>query len=117
MKLTKTTYLKSDAEKVIDRSFNDLTKKRTSITVAGFFKMYKDIFYRIPKKGVNSHNTLYNDSGRYIENPQKNTEVKIQKLEKKISQLNSKLSELEHKNEMLKSTNISQAEEIKQLKS
>lgn len=116
MKLTKTTYLKSDADKVIDRSFNEFSKKRQSITVSGFFKMYKDIFFRIPKKGVNSHTTLYNDSGRHIENPQRNTEVQIQKLQKKISELQKKISELERNNEMLKSTNASQSEEINQLK-
>ena len=117
MKLQKKTYLISDTDKIIDRSFNELSKKNTSITVAGFFKMYKEIFYRIPKKGVNSHTALYNDSGNYIENPQSNTKVKIEKLEKEKLASTSKISKLEHENEMLKSTIAAQEHKIKQLNS
>ena len=79
--------------------------------------MYKEIFYRIPKKGVNSHTALYNDSGNYIENPQSNTKVKIEKLEKEKLASTSKISKLEHENEMLKSTIAAQELKIKQLNS
>ena len=117
MKLTKKTYLTTEADKLIDRSFSEISKKQTNITVSSFFRMYKEIFYRIPRKGINSHTTLYNDSGLYIENPQTNTKVKIEKLNKRILELNNKLSKLEHQNEMLKSSNAVQELEIKNLKS
>jgi TolA-binding protein len=116
MKLTKKTYLITDADKVIDRTFKEISKTQNSISVAGFFKMYKDIFFRIPKKGTNSHTTIYNDSGNYIENPQSGNKIKIKKLENKIKELELKLSKLEHKNEMLSSINVAQELEIKELK-
>ena len=50
MKLTKKTYLSTEADKLIDRKFNELGKKRNAINVSSFFQAYKEIFFRIPKK-------------------------------------------------------------------
>lgn len=116
MKLTKKTYLTTDSDKLIDRSFQELGSKTISINIASFFETYKDIFYRIPKTGVNSHTTLYNDSGKFIGNPQTSDQLKIKKQNTKIIELQTKISELTHKNTMLNSTNILQQAEIQNIK-
>jgi TolA-binding protein len=116
MKLTKKTYLSTEADKLIDRKFNELGKKRNAMNVSSFFQAYKEIFFRIPKKGTNSHTTLYQESGQFIENPESSNSQKIKRLNKQLKELQSKVSELEHKNEMLKSTKVSQELEIRELK-
>jgi hypothetical protein len=116
MKLTKKTYLTTDSDKLIDRSFQELGSKTININIASFFETYKDIFYRIPKTGVNSHTTLYNDSGKFIGNPQTSDQLKLKKQDKKIIELQAKISELTHKNTMLNSTNILQQAEIQNIK-
>ena len=116
MKLQKKTYLTSEADKLIDRSFSEIGKTVKTITVEGFFKTYKDIFFKIPKRGVNSHTTLYEESGEFIENPKTRKAKKTTKLNQNIQELQSKISELQHKNEMLSSINVSQELELKELK-
>ena len=116
MKLTKKTYLTSDSDKLIDRKFNELGKTKSRVTISNFFQMYKDIFFRIPKTGTNSHTTLYNESGQFLENPQSSSSNKIKRLNKQIKELQSKVSELEHKNEMLSSINVAQELEIREIK-
>ena len=116
MKLTKKTFLTTEADKLIDRNFNEIGKKRSIITIAGFFKMYKDIFFRIPKTGTNSHTTLYNDSATFLEDPQSSNQQKLKRQNKEIKDLQSQISELTHKNEMLSSTKVSQELEIHKLK-
>jgi len=116
MKLQKKTYLTSEADKLIDRSFSEIGKTVKTITVEGFFKTYKDIFFKIPKRGINSHTTLYEESGEFIEKPETRKSKKINKLNQNIQELQSKISELQHKNEMLSSINVSQELELKELK-
>lgn len=116
MKLTKKTYLTSESDKLIDRKFNELGKKQSRINISSFFQIYKDIFFRIPKTGTNSHTTLYNESGNFLENPQSSSSTKIKRLNKQIKELQNKLSELEHKNEMLSSVNVAQELEIREIK-
>ena len=116
MKLTKKTFLTTEAEKKIDRSFSELVKTQTTITISGFFEMYNSIFFRIPKRGVNSHATLYEQSGNYIANPQNSKDKKIKDLNKEVQDLQSKISDLERKNKVLSSTNVAQELEIRELK-
>ena len=116
MKLTKKTYLTTESDKLIDRNFNELGKTKSRINISSFFQMYKDIFFRIPKTGTNSHTTLYHESGQYIENPQSSSSNKIKRLNKQIKELQLKLSRLEHKNEMLSSTNVAQELKIREIK-
>ena len=78
--------------------------------------MYKEIFFRIPKRGVNSHTTLYNDSGAHLENPESSNSQKVKRLNKQIKELQSKVSDLERENTLLSSKNVSQELEIRELK-
>ena len=91
MKLTKKTYLTTESDKLIDRGFKEIGKKQNNVNVASFFQTYKDIFYRIPKTGTNSHTTLYHESGQYIENPQSSSSNKIKRLNKQIKELQTAL--------------------------
>ena len=116
MKLTKKTFLTSDAEKVIDRSFSEVIKKPNITSISNFFEMYNNIFLKIPKRGPNSHATLYERSGNFISNPKSSKDNKIKELNDKIKKLQSKISDLESKNETLSSNNISQELEIRELK-
>ena len=116
MKLTKKTFLTSDAEKVIDRSFSEVIKKPNITSISNFFEMYNNIFLKIPKRGPNSHASLYERSGNFISNPKSSKDNKIKELNDKIKKLQSKISDLESKNETLSSNNISQELEIRELK-
>ena len=116
MKLTKKTFLTSDAEKVIDRSFSEVIKKPKITSISNFFEMYNNIFLKIPKRGPNSHASLYERSGNFISNPKSSKDNKIKELNDKIKKLQSKISDLESKNETLSSNNISQELEIRELK-
>ena len=116
MKLTKKTFLTSEAEKQIDRSFSEVSKTTNITSVSGFFEMYNNIFFRIPKRGINSHASLYERSGEFISNPATSKDNSIKKLNNEIKKLQSKISDLERKNETLSSTNISQELEIRELK-
>ena len=116
MKLTKKTFLTTEAEKKIDRSFSELVKTQNTITISGFFEMYNSIFFRIPKRGTNSHASLYERSGNFISNPKTSKDNKIKELNDKIKKLQRKISDLETKNENLSSNNIAQELEIRELK-
>lgn len=115
MKLTKKTYLSTDADKLIDRNFNEIGKKTSNVNISSFFQTYKDIFFRIPKTGTNSHTTLFNESREYA-NPAVSNTQKVQRLNKEIKELQSQISNLTHKNEMLSSINTAQELEIKKIK-
>ena len=116
MKLTKKIIPIAEADKVIDRSFKEIGPKKSNMTISSFFRLYNDMFYRIPKNGVESHTTMFNKSGEFLENPETSNVKEIRKLNNKISEIQSKLSELEHQNEMLKSDNQSKEAEIRELK-
>ena len=116
MKLTKKTYLTSETDKLIDRNFNELSKSRAAVNVDTFFQTYKEIFFRIPKTGTNSHTTLFNESGQHIENPEFSNSKRINRLNKQIKELQSKVSDLERENTLLSSKNVSQELEIRELK-
>ena len=116
MKLTKKTYLSTDADKLIDRNFSEIGKKTSNVNISSFFQTYKDIFFRIPKRGINSHSALYEESGRFIGNPESSDQLKLKNQDRTIKDLQSQISNLTHKNEMLSSTNIAQELEIKKIK-
>ena len=115
MKLTKKTYLAADSDKLIDRNFSELSKTRNVINVDSFFQTYREIFFRIPKNGTNSHTTLFNESREYA-NPSVSNTQKVQRLNKQLKELQSKISDLERKNEILSSKNVAQELEIRELK-
>ena len=116
MRLTKKTFLTTEAEKQIDRSFSEVGKTTSVISISGFFEMYNSIFFRIPKRGTNSHASLYERSGNFISNPKTSKDNKIKELNDKIKKLQRKISDLETKNENLSSNNIAQELEIRELK-
>ena len=102
MKLNKKTYLSSETNKLVDKNFSELSKKRNAINIDSFFQTYKEIFFRIPKTGTNSHTTLFNESREYA-NPTVSNTQKVQRLNKEIKELQSKISDLQHNNEILRS--------------
>jgi len=78
--LTRTVYNKSDYQKTIDTSFNELlppvtVEEEDIITVEQFFNYYNQLFFDIPKTGVNSHNTLIQESTEYVGDEQTNAEI------------------------------------------
>lgn len=116
MKLTKKIILTEEADKLINRSFNEINPKKSNMTVSGFFRLYNDMFFRIPKNGIESHTTIFNKSGEFLENPETRNVKEIKQLNNKIKDIQSKLSQLEHQNEMLKADNRSKEIEIRELK-
>lgn len=92
--LSKTSYSKTQYERVIDTSFNQLIQPIVTssfidptISVAEFFSNYQSLFYQIPKYGdINSHEYLIKTSQEYAGNFNNNEDT-IQALIEEITQL------------------------------
>tara|TARA_R110000787_G_scaffold64663_1_gene145892 strand:+ start:4980 stop:5372 length:393 start_codon:yes stop_codon:yes gene_type:complete len=94
--LNKTVYNKTQYEKTIDTSFNQLGVQTIQEqidqqpTVGEFFDLYNSLFYDIPERGSNtSHEYLIQQSSEYINFSQNNDEVNA--LRQEISQLRTEL--------------------------
>lgn len=106
--LNRKVYSKSDYLKTIDTSFNELlslppTVEEDTITVEQFFEYYNQLFFDIPKTGVNSHNTLIQQSSEYVGDEQTNEEisalvVEINSLRNQLLQSQTDLIELQQAN-------------------
>lgn len=94
--LNKTVYNKTQYEKTIDTSFNQLGVRTIQEqldqqpTVEEFFALYNELFYDIPETGAtNSHEFLIQQSSEYINFDQNNAEIEA--LQQEISQLRIEL--------------------------
>ena len=64
IELNKTLFDKIKYPKTIDTSFKELLPAPQEepvkiLTINEFFEAYDNLFFEIPKTGLNSHNTLY----------------------------------------------------------
>ena len=80
LNLNRTLFDKSKYFKTIDTSFKELlplsVEDDTSpITIDEFFGAYDNLFFEIPKTGLNSHNILIQRSSEYVGNEQTNEEL------------------------------------------
>jgi hypothetical protein len=94
--LTRVVYNKTDYQKTIDTSFNELlppvtVEEEDTITVEQFFNYYNQLFFDIPKTGVNSHNTLIQESTEYVGDEQTNAEIEA--LVQEVNSLRAQLLE------------------------
>jgi len=106
--LNRKVYDKSDYLKTIDTSFNELAPltpiiEEDNITVEQFFEYYNQLFFDIPKTGVNSHNTLIQQSSEYVGDEQTNEEIdalvqEINSLRDQLLQSQTDLTELQQAN-------------------
>ena len=94
--LTKIVYDKNQYEKLVNTNFSQLDSEvdpqillKSQPTVDGFFQMYNEVFYQIPKEGQRSHRILVEQSSEYI-NFETNTQ-EIEVLQNEISQLRQQL--------------------------
>jgi hypothetical protein len=106
--LNRKVYNKSDYLKTIDTSFNELLPpisiiEENTVTVEQFFEYYNQLFFDIPKTGVNSHNTLIQQSSEYVGDDQTNGEIEalvleINSLRDQLLQSQNDLTELQQAN-------------------
>ncbi len=106
--LNRKVYKKNDYLKTIDTSFNELVlplpvAEENIITVEQFFEYYNQLFFDIPKTGVNSHNTLIQQSSEYVGDEQTNEEIdalvqEINSLRDQLLQSQTDLIELQQAN-------------------
>ena len=103
--LTRNSFSKTQYPKVIDTEFSQLTPQVTEsisvqdVSVNEFFLLYDKLFFDIPQRGNNSHETLITTSTEYIGyNPlttelealqQEITELRRQLLDERGSALNT----------------------------
>ena len=87
MKLTKKAYQTIEADKLIDRSFNELKSTTEGVSLTNFFEIYNKLFFTIPQTGTLSHTTLFNRSGEYIQNPGLSSDRTIRDLRNNIQSL------------------------------
>ena len=116
MKLTKKTFLTSEAEKLIDRSFSEFGKTTNITSVSNFFEIYNKLFFTIPQTGTLSHTTLFNRSGEYIQNPGLSSDRTIRDLRNNIQSLEQQIADLEAEKNALEADNKVKEQEIILLK-
>lgn len=113
--LTRVVYNKEDYQKTIDTSFNELLPpppitEDDSITVEQFFVYYNQLFFDIPKTGVDSHSTLIEQSSEYVGDEQVNPEIEA--LIQEVNTLRTQLLESQTELVNLQQTNASLAEQV-----
>jgi len=80
VELNKTVFDKTKYTKTIDTSFKELlppqpVEEDNTLTIEEFFVAYDNLFFEIPKTGVNSHNVLIQKSTEYVGDEQTNEEL------------------------------------------
>lgn len=112
--LTRIVYNKDDYQKTIDTSFNELLPppiiEDDSITVEQFFVFYNQLFFDIPKTGVDSHNTLIEQSSEYVGDEEVNPEIEA--LIQEVNTLRTQLLESQTELADLQQTNASLAQQV-----
>ena len=97
MKLIKKIYQTKETEKIIDRNFSETKITVKKLSNSEFFRQYKRLFFDIPKVGMNSHQTLIEESTMYISDDNDYSspkDVQIEELNQKILSLESALADL-----------------------
>jgi hypothetical protein len=95
--LTRNSFSKTQYPKVIDTEFSQLTPQITEpvatqdVSVDEFFVLYNKLFFDIPQRGNNSHETLIQTSTEYIGYEPLTTEIEA--LQQEITQLRRQLLE------------------------
>ena len=93
--LTRNSFSKTQYPKVIDTEFSQLTPQDTEpiavqdVSVDEFFVLYNKLFFDIPQRGNNSHETLITTSTEYIGYTPLNTEIEA--LQQEITELRRQL--------------------------
>lgn len=103
--LNKTLFDKVKYSKTIDTSFKELlpvpeSEPIKTLTIEEFFEAYNNLFFEIPKTGLNSHNTLIQRSSEYVGNEQTNEELdalyaELASLREQLLETQKELSELQ----------------------
>ena len=80
VELNKTVFDKTKYTKTIDTSFKELLppqliEEDNTLTIEEFFVAYDNLFFEIPKTGVNSHNVLIQKSTEYVGDEQTSEEL------------------------------------------
>lgn len=115
VELNKILFDKVKYSKTIDTSFKELLppqtiEEETPLTVEEFFEAYDNLFFEIPKTGLNSHNTLIEKSTEYVGDEQTNAELDA--LYAEITNLREQLLETQKE---LNDLRTSQAEKASQI--
>jgi len=93
--LTRNSFSKTQYPKVIDIEFSQLTPQVTEsvavqeVSVDEFFLLYDKLFFDIPQRGNNSHETLITTSTEYIGYNPLTTEIEA--LQQEITELRRQL--------------------------
>ena len=105
LNLNRTLFDKSKYSKTIDTSFKELLPLSVEddtppITIDEFFKSYDNLFFEIPKTGINSHNILIQRSSEYVGDEQTNEELdalyaEVTALREQLLETQKDLSELQ----------------------
>ena len=103
--LNKTLFDKLKYPKTIDTSFKELLPplledEISPITIGEFFEAYDNLFFEIPKTGLDSHNTLIQKSSEYVGDEQTNEELdalyaEVTALREQLLETQKELSDLQ----------------------
>ena len=86
--LNKKVYNNKDTIDTLNTPFSDLIKSENIVDVSLFFQFYRDLFYKIPKDGEHSHQTLIKKSQSY-------TGTFLNDLDKEIADLTEEIGRLQ----------------------
>lgn len=98
--IKKEVYGKKTFTKVIDTEFSELVSLQNNTTeltidekIQEFFSLYEELFYNIPKTGINSHEYIINKSTEYV--GASTEDATISALLEEINTLREQLAETE----------------------
>ena len=98
--IKKEVYGKRTFTKIINTEFSELISLQNNITessidekIQDFFTLYEELFYNIPKEGINSHEYIINKSTEYVGSSTE--DVTINALLEEINSLREQLAETE----------------------
>ena len=96
------TYNRFQFNNIINTEFTEFNQRNIideadqTLTVTEFFNMYNNLFYEIPQRGENSHETLIVRSADYIDYVFENETIEA--LQREITQLREELLDEQLKN-------------------
>ena len=95
IKFIKTIYSQDAFRQSVDTSISELVTQKETIDIQQFFNQYNQIFFDIPQKGINSHETIIRESMDYVNDFTDYKDEQILDLEDQIIALNNEILELQ----------------------
>ena len=92
LSLSKKIYNNKETVDYLNSDFTDIIKSKPRVSVKSFFSAYKDLFYKVPKKGEKSHTALLTQSQEFLDDYKDPFSDRILELNDEIERLDNILN-------------------------